>query len=227
MRRALGILLVVAGVLLVADAVLTVTWQEPLSALREHSAQQGLRRELRAAELGRAPVEVAAGRRGALAAVRARAARAARARRDGTALGELRIARIGLDVVTLTSASPEDLRRGPGLIARTSVPGRGRTTGIAGHRTTYGAPFRHIDRLRRGDAIVLATPYATFRYAVSGTRIVAPSDVAVLANRGGDRLVLSACHPLYSAAQRIVVSARLTAVERSANGLKSAPATAR
>lgn len=226
MRRALGIVLVAAGLLVLTDAVLTLAWREPLSALREQQAQRGLRQELRASELA-APAERVGRRRAATVALTAAARHAARARRDGRALGELRIPRMGLDVVALTSARPGDLRRGPGLIAPTSVPGRGRTTALAGHRTTYGAPFRHIDALRRGDPIVLATPYATFRYAVQTRRVVAPSDVAVLANHGRDRLVLSACHPIFSAARRMVIVARLTSVERSATTLKTTTATAR
>ena len=223
-RRALGIVLVAAGLLVLADAVLTVAWKEPITALRERGAQRELRRELRAVRLPAPAVRATAGPRDDLAAV---AGHAARARRDGHALGELRIPRIGLDVVAVTSARPEDLRRGPGLIAPSTLPGRGRTTALAGHRTTYGAPFRHVDALRRGDAIVLAMPYATFRYAVETRRIVDPSDVGVLANHGRDRLVLSACHPLYSAARRIVVVARLTAVQRSASTLKTSASHAR
>ena len=226
MRRGLGLALVLAGVLVLADAVLTVAWHEPLTALSEQHAQRGLRRELRAAELG-TPAVVAGTRRDTAASVAGAAGRAARTRRDGRALGELRIPRMGLDVVALTSARPDDLRRGPGLIAPTTMPGRGRTTALAGHRTTYGAPFRHIDALRRGDRIVLRTAYATFRYSVTGHRIVDPSAVAVLADRGHDSLVLSACHPLFSAARRIVVTARLTAVQRSASVLKTASSNAR
>ncbi len=89
------------------------------------------------------------------------------------------------------------------------LPGVPGTAAIAGHRTTYGAPFRDLDELRPGDAVVVAMPYATFTYRVERTRIVDPSDLSVLARRRYDRLVLSACHPLYSAAERIVVLARL------------------
>ncbi len=226
MTRVVGIALVLAGVLALGDAVVTVAWREPVSALGEQHAQRGLRRELRAGALA-GPAVPAAARRDAVGTVARDARRAARARRDGHALGELRIPRIGLDVVALTSARPGDLRRGPGLVAPTTLPGRGRTTALAGHRTTYGAPFRRIDALRRGDPIVLRTAYATFRYAVAARRIVRPSAVAVLADRGRDRLVLSACHPLFSAARRIVVVARLTSVERSASVLKRAAPGAR
>jgi sortase A len=105
-----------------------------------------------------------------------------------------------------------DLSKGPGHYEETSVPGLGRTTAIAGHRTTFGAPFRHIDRLRRGDLVVLDLPYGTFRYRVLGHRVVNSSAWSIVRPRGFDELVLSACHPLYSASHRWVVFARLSEV---------------
>ena len=187
MKRALGTALVVVGLLVLADAAVTLAWQEPLSALRAGRAQL---------------------------AVAARAL--ARSRRDGQAVAELRIARIGLRTVVVRGTTAADLRRGPGLLAGTPLPGQHGTTAIAGHRTTYGAPFRSLDALRRGDAITLRLPYGTFRYAVEDRRIVQPGDLSVLRRVGHDRLVLSACHPLFSAARRIVVLARLTGVGQSA-----------
>jgi sortase A len=220
-KRAVGTALIVAGVLALADAGLTLAWQEPISALREREAQHGLARQLHALELAAPP-------RPARPAEVATAARSfARARRDGQAIGELRIARIGLRAIVVRGAALKQLRAGPGLIDGTPLPGLGGTTAIAGHRTTYGAPFRRLDALRRGDAIVLRLPYATFRYAVEGTRIVAPSDLSVLRRVGHERLVLSACHPLYSAAQRIVVLARRVGVGQSATALKARAADAR
>jgi sortase A len=100
-----------------------------------------------------------------------------------------------------------DLRKGPGLYEKTPFPGQGGTTAIAGHRTTYLAPFRHINDLHPGDRIRIEMPYGTYTYAVTGQRIVRPEDVDVV-NRPGPGLVLTACHPVYSAKQRIVVFAR-------------------
>jgi len=88
------------------------------------------------------------------------------------------------------------------------MPGKGGTVGVAGHRTTYLAPFRKIDKLVRGDRIVLEMPYGEFGYRVEKTRIVSPTATEVKRRVGYERLVLTACHPLYSAAQRIVVFAR-------------------
>jgi sortase A len=212
-RRALGTVLIALGLLALADVGVTLAWQEPVSALRADHAQHRLAGQLRA-------LEIATPRRLADGAHIAAGARALqRSRHDGQALAELRIPRIGLRAIVVRGTTPADLRTGPGLIDGTVLPGQRGTTAIAGHRTTYGAPFRHIDALRRGDAVTLRLPYGTFRYAVEGRRIVYPKDVSVLRRVGHDRLVLSACHPLFSAARRIVVLARLVSVGQPASGL--------
>lgn len=220
MRRALGTALVIAGLLVLGDVAVTMAWQEPVSALRGARAQHRLAGELRRLELA-APVRGAASAARAAAPARlASAARSfARSRREGTAVAELRIPRIGLRAVVVRGTAPDDLREGPGLLDGTPLPGEHGTTAIAGHRTTYGAPFRHLDALRRGDAIALRLPYGSFRYAVEATRIVDPGDLSVLRSVHHDRLVLSACHPLFSAARRIVVLARLVEVGQSATTL--------
>jgi sortase A len=213
MTRALGTALVVVGLLVLADAAATLAWQEPVSAVRAARAQHHLQAQLRAIELAALP------RVGDRAQVAAAAGGLARTRRDGQAVAELRIARIGLRAIVVRGSSAANLRAGPGLIAGTPLPGQRGTTAIAGHRTTYGAPFRHLDAVRRGDAITLRLPYASFRYRVEARRIVAPGDLSVLRRVGHDRLVLSACHPLFSAARRIVVLARLTGVGQSARSV--------
>jgi sortase A len=220
MRRALGTVLLVAGLLVLADVAVTMAWQEPVSALRGARAQHRLAGELRRLELA-APVRGAASAARAAAPARlAAAARTfARSRRDGDAVAELRIPRISLRTVVVRGTAPADLREGPGLLDGTPFPGEHGTTAVAGHRTTYGAPFRHLDALRRGDAIALRLPYGSFRYAVETTRIVDPGDLSVLRRVHNDRLVLSACHPLFSAARRIVVLARLVEVGQSATTL--------
>jgi sortase A len=216
MRRALAVALIIAGALALADAALTLAWQEPVSALRARGEQPRLRAELRALEL-RMPGPTSAQRRAAVDA----SARALRARtREGAAVARLEIPRIGLDAVVVRGTRPDDLERAPGLLDTAALPGEPGTAAIAGHRTTYGAPFRHIDRLRPGDRFTVATPYGTFRYAVEGTRIVDPGDLSVLRTVGHRRLVLTACHPLFSAARRIVVYAAQTGVGRTAKALK-------
>jgi sortase A len=122
------------------------------------------------------------------------------------------------------------LHKGPGHYPGTPLPGQPGTVAVAGHRTTYLAPFKTINDLHPGDPVVLEMPYGTFTYRVETTRIVDPSALWVTHDVGYPRLVLSACHPLYSASQRIVVFARLTAPiedeSREANSSTTATSTA-
>ena len=155
----------------------------------------------------------------ALATLRSRSdriaflARSLRARtRAGDPVGRLRIPRIGVDDVIVNGTDARDLRRGPGFYEGLALPGVPGTAAIAGHRTMWGAPFRHIDRLAPGDAIEVQMPYARFTYRVVGHEVVSPNDVGVVRRLRYDRLVLSACHPLFSASKRWVVSARLARV---------------
>jgi sortase A len=216
MRRAVAAALMLAGVLALADAAITVAWREPVSALAARGAQPRLRAQLRALELSM-PAPSAA-RRHAATSGGARELR--RRTHNGDAVARLRVPRIGLDAVVVRGTRPDDLKGAPGLLDAGALPGERGTALIAGHRTTYGAPFRHIDRLRRGDRLTLQMPYATLRYAVERTRIVDPGDLGVLRTVGHSRLLLSACHPLYSAARRIVVYAGQIGVGQPARALK-------
>jgi sortase A len=210
--RALSSVLIVAGAILLADAGLTLLWQEPVSALYAHFRQGDLGERL--VEIEQAPLEPA--ERRALRKIpdpRRRLAFRARAlgRRStpGDPLGRIVMPAIGVSDVFVEGTDAADLRSGPGHYPATPLPGEHGTVAIAGHRTTYGAPFRRIDELDRGDRIELRMPYGRFAYRVEGTRIVPPTETSVTRRVGYDRLVLSACHPLYSAAQRIIVFARL------------------
>jgi sortase A len=127
----------------------------------------------------------------------------------GDAIGRIQIRAIGVDEYVVEGTDLENLRKGPGHYPDTPLPGQHGTSAIAGHRTTYGAPFRRIDDLGRGQRIVVDMPYGHYVYRVERTKIVVPTDLSVLDRVGHDRLVLSACHPLYSAAERIVVFSRL------------------
>ena len=204
--------LIVGGLLVLVDAGLTLAWQEPLSALYAVIRQDRLSGDLTRLERSPpSPLELGALSR--LASEQRRIAYLARTlarrARAGSAVGRIRIPHIGANFVVVDGTSPSDLRGGPGLYPSNPFPGSPGTVAIAGHRTTYLAPFRHVDSLRHGDVIVVDMPYGRFTYAVEGIRIVKPSDVGVIRSVGYDRLVLSACHPLYSAAERIVVFARL------------------
>jgi sortase A len=212
--RGLAIALIVIGVLLLVDATVTLVWQEPISALyaslRQDHLSSTLRREEHAAP--------AATERNALGQLRQQDARIAylagalqHHAGDGSPVGRIRIPRIGTSFVVVNGTSTAALQGGPGIFPETVYPGVAGTTAIAGHRTTYLAPFRHIDELRRGDRILVNMPYAAFTYTVIGKRVVAPTNVhAAIANVGYPRLVLSACTPLFSAAKRLLVYARLT-----------------
>jgi sortase A len=210
--RALSTILIVAGVILLADAAATLLWQEPLSAVYAHFRQGDLSDRL--AEIEQAPL--APSERHALHRIpdpRRRLAFRARAfgRRlePGDPMGRIVMPAIDVSDVFVEGTAAADLRSGPGHYPATRLPGERGTVAIAGHRTTYGAPFRRIDELDRGDRIELRMPYARFVYRVERTRIVPPTETSVTRRVGYDRLVLSACHPLYSAAQRIIVFARL------------------
>jgi sortase A len=210
--RALSTVMIVAGVILLADAGVTLVWQEPVSAVYAHFQQDRLSDRLE--ELEQAPLEPAEQR--ALERIpdpRRRLAFRARAlgrRLDpGDPMGRIVMPAIGVSEVFVEGTDPGDLRTGPGHYLDTPLPGERGTVAIAGHRTTYGAPFRRVDQLERGDRIELRMPYGRFVYRVERTRIVEPTELSVTARVAFDRLVLSACHPLYSAAQRIIVFARL------------------
>jgi sortase A len=131
--------------------------------------------------------------------------------RAGQPVGRIRIPRIGADFVVVAGTDEASLKKGPGIYSGNAVPGLRGTVGIAGHRTTYLAPFRRINELAGGDRITLEMPYGLFSYTVVRQKIVSPKDVSVLQQAPYDQVVLTACNPLYSAAQRIVVFARLTA----------------
>ncbi len=133
---------------------------------------------------------------------------------EGEAFGRIVIPGIGLDAIVMKGVSPNDLRRGPGWIDWTDLPGPTGTCGISGHRTTYGAPFRRVDELKPGDTIDLYSPYRRYRYEVTGTLIVLPSQTEVVDSTEQPTLTLTACHPPYSAAYRIAVQAKLVDVRR-------------
>lgn len=224
--RAFATVLIAAGVLMLVDAGVTLAWQEPVSALLARLEQDRLSDELR--EIEQAPPT--SGERRALAALpsqRRRIAFLARVARreaqEGAPVGRIAIPEIGADFVVVQGTDAATLRKGPGHYPGSAFPGLRGTVAVAGHRTTYGAPFRKVDTLRRGDAIVLTMPYGRFTYAVQETRIVQPSALWVTRDVAYDRLVLTACHPLYSAAERIVVFAALRTVAPRGAALGAGP----
>jgi sortase A len=211
MLRFVGSVLAVSGVLLLVDAVLTVAWQEPVSALLAQREQAALERSLKARTLVVGSQRLATEPPRSQAEALRHLARRERARlRRGQPVARIELPTLDRDYTVVEGTDTATLRKGPGHYPDSPLPGESGTVAIAGHRTTYGAPFRTIDQLHRGDPITVTTAYGTFIYRVERTRIVAPDALWVKRAVGYQRLILTACHPLYSAAQRIVVFARLS-----------------
>jgi sortase A len=222
--RDLSSVLIISGVLLIADAAVTLAWQEPVTAMVGL-----LRRGEIDHRLERAAARPLVGlQRRALASLPDPTAQMAfLARRElrelsvGDAVGRIEIPEIGVSYDIVQGTDELSLEKGPGHYPQTALPGMGETVAVAGHRTTYLAPFRHIDALRPGDRILMKMPYGNFTYVVQYHRIVLPDAWSVIDDVGYDRLVLSACNPLYSAAQRIIVFARLQSERPIARGAGS------
>jgi sortase A len=184
--RFLASVMMVSGVLLIADAGITLLWQEPVSAVvaeREQAALKDALFDPPERVLRRKPLK-------------------------GDAIARLEIPAIGVSEYVVEGTDTADLRKGPGHYPDTPLPGDPGTSAIAGHRTIYGAPFRDIDDLKPGNVIRVDMPDGRFVYRVEEVRIVDDQDLSVLEPVGHRRLMLSACHPLYSAAERVIVFAR-------------------
>jgi sortase A len=134
----------------------------------------------------------------------------------GNGLAILDIPRIQLQKVIVEGVGRDDLRKGPGHVPSTVLPGQPGTFGVSGHRTTYGAPFYRLNELRKGDTITVVTRDTIYTYTVTHTAIVQPTDVQVLDNvRAPDgklkaTITLTTCNPRYSARQRLVVFGALS-----------------
>jgi sortase A len=210
--RTLSRALIIAGVLCLLDAGVTLVWQEPLTALYAWLQQRGLAGDLNRLDSA-APT---ARERAALARLDSERLRIAflarelrRSAKRGSAVGRIEIPRIHASYVVVDGTTTGALIKGPGIYEQTTFPGAPGTVGIAGHRTTYLAPFHDLNHVHPGDRITITMPYAQLTYRVEKLRVVLPTALWVTTYRGYDRLVLSACHPLYSASHRIVVFARL------------------
>lgn len=220
--RALSTVLILAGVLLLVDAGLTLAWQEPVSALYARMTQNALGGDLDKLEAAPTTNIERRALRGLKTTNRKLAflARSLKRRtQDGAAVGRIRIPAIGAKYVVVKGTGTADLRKGPGIYPQTPFPGTDGTTAIAGHRTTYLAPFRHMEDIDPGDQIIVEMPYGRFTYRVERIRIVNPDALWVIKRVGYPRLVLSACHPLYSAAKRIITFARLVGTEPRGSAL--------
>lgn len=221
MRRAVriaGTLFVGLGVLLLVWAFVVWKWGDPVTSVYTHWEQRKL--ESRYAQLS-ASFSPATGPAGqparaqgtnddarARARVRATADRYRRAAEVGQPVARIKVPRLGLNMLVVAGTDHESLKKGPGWDRRTFMPGEGQLTYIAGHRTTYGAPFAHIDRLSKGDVVEIDLPYGRFRYEVTRSVIVPADDLSRLESGGREVLALQACHPRFSARQRYIVYAK-------------------
>ena len=214
----------VVGAILIAYAGVVVFWRDPVTDVITTFKQRGMAGALKAEErqyraiAGATPAPVLDPGEPPADATIATAHRLALAfekehgTRSGRPIGRIRIKRVGLSMILVQGTDTGSLEKGPGHYPETEFPGTGRTVGVAGHRTTYAAPFRHIDDIRKGDPLVLTMPYGTFTYEVTAHRIVDNNDWSIIEDVAYEQLVLSACHPLYAATQRYVVFARLVSI---------------
>jgi sortase A len=207
LTRIAGTLLVVAGLGFLAWALTVWQWQDPFTAALNRLEQRELAQEFdRRVEEGRSGLAAASSDQ-VLAALPRAAARWRHTSERGDAIARIRIPALGLHRIVVDGTDHDSLERGPGRYLGSAMPGEGELVYIAGHRTTYGAPFSRIDRLRKGDRVVLELPYATFEYSVTGSRVVTASKTSVLKSKGREQLVLQACHPRFFATHRLLVYA--------------------
>ena len=210
LARILGTLMIVAGVGALAWALVVWQWQDPFTAVVNKLEQRELAKDFerrieegrgRALAVDTSAEELRESLPLAAAAWRKRSQR-------GDAVARLRIPALGVDEIVVNGTDTGSLKRGPGRYLGSGMPGEGKLVYIAGHRTTYGAPFSHIDRLDRGDRVFLELPYATIEYAITGSKIVAASETSVLKSKGFEQLVLQACHPRFFASHRYLAYAK-------------------
>jgi sortase A len=224
--RIVGTLLALGGVLTLVWALLVWQWMDPFTGLYTKWKQHQLASQYERRADAYRPPRIA----GSLAAERQLIARAARLYRAGThrgeAIGRIHIPRVGLNMVVVDGTDHTSLEHGPGRYLGSFMPGENRLVYIAGHRTTYLAPFAHIDELRTGDTVTIEVPYGTFTYRISGHRIVASTDVGVLRSPRHERLILQACHPRFFATHRYLQYGRLLRVEPKGGAPYTAAAAA-
>jgi sortase A len=205
--------LAAVGVLTLLWALLVWQWQDPFTGLytrwKQHQLASQYDKRTRSFQPTISGVTQAAER--ASIAREAKRYRASSTR--GEVIGRLRVPRMGLNMLLVNGTDHETLKKGPGRDERTFMPGENRLVYIAGHRTTYLAPFSHIDSLRTGDRVTIEVPYGTFIYAVTGHRIVKSTDLSVLRSPRHELVELQACHPRFFATHRYIAYARLLRVE--------------
>jgi sortase A len=210
--RILGTLLIGSGLALLVWAIVVWRWQDPFTALYTTYQQHRLAASFDQRLSGYTPPPRTAikGSDWMLREERlvARAARRyQRTLQEGDPLGRLEVPRLHLSIVVVVGTAHDDLTKGPGWYRHSYLPGEGQLVYIAGHRTTYLAPFAHIDSLRQGDRVNLQLPYATFVYRISGHVVVPSDDISRLRSHGHEVVALQACHPRFFATHRYIAYA--------------------
>jgi sortase A len=214
--RDVSFVLIISGALLLADAAATLLWQEPLTAVVALIKRGEINDRFLSyhnAPLSQLDQQALVDLRSEKERIAYLARQERRLIKRGDAIGTLQMPKLGASFTVVQGTDDATLEKGPGHYPETPFPGVGETVAIAGHRTTYLAPFRNINQLNHGDTITLTMRYAKFTYVVQYHQVVQPNAWWITHDKGYDRLVLSACNPLYSAAQRIVVFARLQSVQ--------------
>ncbi len=215
LARILGTVLILAGAGTLAWAVTVWQWQDPFTAAVNRLEQRELSQALERRFDRAVPAAAAAGDTPPVELRRSidRAARDWRkASKRGDAVARIRIPRLGLTAVIVNGTDPETLKRGPGRYLGSAMPGEGELVYVAGHRTTYGAPFSRIDRLRKGDRVMVDLPYGTFVYEMTGHRVVPATELSVLKSKGVEQLALQACEPRFFATHRYIAYSKLVSV---------------
>ena len=211
--RRLGALLLVLGVAAVAWAIVVWRWQDPFTALYTKWEQHRLADQYERSARGfRAPSLHGVSLADVERRIAAEAQRYRTSAKRGHAIGRIKVPRLGLNMIVVDGTDHDSLTKGPGRDRRSYMPGENRLVYIAGHRTTFLAPFAHIERLRRGDLVTLEVPYGTFEYRITRHRIVDANDLSVLRSPDHEQLELQACHPRFFASQRYIAYARLAKV---------------
>jgi sortase A len=209
----LGTVLAVAGVLTLLWALLVWQWQDPFTALytkwKQHQLASQYVKRVQSFDTTISGPTTGDERK----SIAREAKRYRMSSKRGQVIGRLRVPRMGVNMLFVNGTDHDTLKKGPGRDGRTFMPGENRLVYIAGHRTTYLAPFSHIDRLRSGDRVTIEVPYGTFIYAVTRHRIVKATDLSVLRSPKHEVVELQACHPRFFASHRYIAYARLLRVE--------------